>query len=83
MSAGLRSSLRSLARCPLSKAKRIKKAMELAADFGGVGGGHHKCWLVDQMVRALTGPDYKAWVKLWCDGEDGPDSYEWDTGIAP
>jgi hypothetical protein len=27
--------------------------------------------------------EYRAWVKDACDGEDGPETYTWDTGIAP
>lgn len=26
---------------------------------------------------------YKKFVKDHCDGEDGPNTYEWDVGIAP
>lgn len=62
---------------------KITKALDLAYRFGGVDGGHHKAWLIDQMVRALTGNKYKEWVRLTCDGEDGPDTYDWDIGIAP
>jgi hypothetical protein len=38
------------------------------------------------MVRALLGGDgdsYKLWVKIACEREDGPNAYEWDTGIPP
>lgn len=27
--------------------------------------------------------EYKKLTKEACDGEDGPDTYEWDEGIAP
>lgn len=27
--------------------------------------------------------EYNEWVKEMCDGEDGPDSYSYDTGITP
>lgn len=27
--------------------------------------------------------EYKKFVTEYCDGEDGPETYEWDTGIAP
>jgi hypothetical protein len=33
----------------------ISKALEIAIQFGGVDGSHHKMWTIDQMVRALTG----------------------------
>jgi hypothetical protein len=61
----------------------IDKALEIARDYAGYDGGHHKTWVIDQMVRALTGDLYEAWVKCWEAGEDGPHTYEWDEGIAP
>lgn len=39
----------------LSGGERIIKALELAMEYGGIDGGHHKMWVIDQMVRALTG----------------------------
>lgn len=27
--------------------------------------------------------EYDEFVRGYCDGEDGPDTYEWDEGIAP
>lgn len=85
---------------------RIKKALDLAVTYGGIDGAHHKTWVIDQMVRALTGcPDrhtnvptapvrwpadgqgeseeYVALVEEACEGEDGPKTYAWDTGIVP
>jgi hypothetical protein len=32
----------------------IKKALELATIYGQIEGAHHKAWVIDQMVRALT-----------------------------
>ncbi len=51
-----------------------------AVDYGGID-GHHKAWVIDQMVRALTGDDYEKVVTDAKDGEDGPDTYEWNEGI--
>lgn len=34
---------------------RIKAALEIAMQWGGVDGADHKAWVIDQMVRALTG----------------------------
>ena len=86
---------------------RIKKAIEVAVQFGGIDGDHHKAWVIDQMVRALTGcpmveevfpkneggtftykvqgasGEYTDLIAAACDGEDGPETYEWNTGISP
>lgn len=86
---------------------RIAKALEFAVEYGSIDGAHHKDWVIDQMVRALTGcpmvtvnaldwkgipfqfekqgesDEYRKLVADAKDGADGPDSYEWDTGIAP
>ena len=62
---------------------KIEKAIELAVQFAGIDGEHHKAWVIDQMVRILAGEKYSQIVKDACDGEDGPDTYEWDCGINP
>lgn len=67
----------------VDEAERIEKALEVALRYGGIDGDHHKAWVIDQMVRALAGPRYEAWVKSACEGEDGPDTYGWDEGIPP
>lgn len=66
----------------MTDAEKIAKALEMA-EYGGIDGSHHKMWVIDQMVRALTGEAYPAWVAEFKDGEDGPETYSWDEGIAP
>lgn len=39
----------------VSQSDRIAMALRLAESFGGIDGDHHKTWVIDQMVRALTG----------------------------
>lgn len=86
--------------------QRIKRAIEIAVQYGGIDGDHHKSWTIDQMVRALTGcpvivkkvkgesgwykcevqgesEEYLAVVADAKAGEDGPNMYTWDEGIAP
>ena len=87
--------------------ERISCALTIAMNLGGVEGEHHKAYVIDQMVRALTGckygeqpfmdcngkpyvanvlnesDEYQQFIKEHNDGEDGPDSYEWDVGIPP
>lgn len=62
--------------------ERIKAALSIAELSAG-DGDHHKTWIVDQMVRVLTGSEYEAWIESFCQGEDGPNTYRWDVGIAP
>lgn len=88
---------------------RIEKAIEVAVKYGGIEGDHHKAWVIDQMVRELTGcptvkkespyldaqgqrqtvtdlgesKEYLEFVRKAREGEDGPETYDWDTGIAP
>ena len=62
---------------------KIEKAVNLAFNFGWVDGDHHKMWVIDQMLRVLLDKEYDSAVAEFCDGDDGPDTYEWDTGIAP
>jgi hypothetical protein len=65
--------------------EKIYKAIELAFQYGGIDGGHHKMWVIDQMIRILIDDEnlYNHYVKQACEGEDGPNTYDWDTGIAP
>ncbi len=63
--------------------ERIMDALGIAAEFGQFDGAHHKAYAIDAMVRALLGDDYESWVAGWCYGEDGPDTYHWDEGVAP
>ena len=83
-------------------------AMVYIARYGGIDGGHHKQWVLDQVARILMGtpvivtmarweggheeeryrtgepsPAYKAWVTDMKAGEDGPETYGYDEGIAP
>ena len=86
--------------------QRIAKALDIAQD-GALDGAEHKHWVIDQMIRALTGcpmveetaldyrgqpytyeaqgesEKYLEWVRAFCEGEEGPDTYSWETGIAP
>ena len=58
---------------------QVAAAIMVAFEYGQIDGAHHKAWVIDQMVRALTSTRYESWVKAYCnDGE-----YEWDEGIAP
>jgi hypothetical protein len=65
------------------RAQRIKDAIDLAVQYGGIDGAHHKAWVIDQMVRTLAGDMYDEIVRRARAGEDGPDTYTWDCGIAP
>ena len=67
----------------MSPDNRIENAVRLALKYGTVDGAHHKMWVIDQMVRVLTGPEYGEFVRSHNKGEDGPDTYSWDEGIAP
>lgn len=51
--------------------------------YGWIDGDHHKTWVIDQIVRKLVGDKYDTFIKAVNYGKDGPDTYEWGTGIAP
>jgi hypothetical protein len=53
----------------------VDRAIELATQYGSVDGWHHKAWVIDQMVRALSGDKYSQIVK--------DSGREWDVGISP
>jgi hypothetical protein len=68
---------------PATDADRIEIALDVITEFGQIDGDHHKTWVIDQVVRTLTGASYEQWVSAYQNGEDGPDTYDWDEGIAP
>lgn len=63
--------------------KQIQQALKIAFDYGQADGEHHKAWVIDQMVRALTGKEYDKWINDYIYDEETGDSYTWDKGIAP
>lgn len=63
--------------------EKLEVALDVIRRFGGIDGAHHKAWALDQVVRVLTGDDYEGWVAETKAGEDGPETYSYDTGIAP
>lgn len=95
----------------MDEAERIAAALDLASRYGGNGisdTADHKMWVIDQVVRVLTGcplvksepyldarqnpytvdtlgssEAYQAFIAGHNAGEDGPETLEWDTGIAP
>lgn len=69
----------------MSETKRIGDALQFIMDWGGIDGAHHKQWTLDQVVRILTINEdgYQAWRREQANGEDGPNTYSWDEGIAP
>lgn len=49
--------------------------VDLASDHGWIDGGHHKMWVIDQMVRALlSATDYTRFRR---------ENPHWGEGIAP
>lgn len=63
---------------------RIGAALEKIYRYGQIDGGHHKMWVLDQVVRALMGEDYAEWVAEYeGDPDDDADHYFWDEGICP
>lgn len=68
---------------PTNWQRNFAAALSLAVSYGGIDGDHHKAWVIDQMVRVLAGDEYDKLVAEAKDGEDGPNTYEWDCGVAP
>lgn len=68
---------------PEEKLSPAVEALHLAIRYGVMDRAHHKAWVIDRMVRILAGNSYDAFVSAAKAGKDGPDTYEWDEGIAP
>ena len=62
---------------------RANSALSILLRYGQIDGAHHKTWVIDQAVRALTGDSYDDIIRKANEGEDGPDTYEWECGTPP
>lgn len=74
----------------ISDKEKIKQAVELCFQYGGIDGGHHKMWVIDQVLRILLQDKYEEKIKEYenypddgTEPDDEWDYYEWDIGIAP
>lgn len=66
------------------RARLLATAYDAGADVAYEDRGDDgETWVIDQVVRLLTGSAYDGFVTWARAGEDGPDTYEWDTGTAP
>lgn len=63
--------------------QRCDDALDIALRHGLTKESHHQAWVIDQMCRALLGVEYESWVAKVRAGDDGPNTYDWDTGIVP
>lgn len=60
----------------------LEDAVGLIFQYGQIDGDHHKAWLLDQVARTLLS-NYDEVIVRYRAGEDGPETYSWDEGIAP
>ena len=67
----------------MNSSEKLRRILDLIEQYGGIDGVHHKQWVLDQSVRVIAENNYNDWVKTYQVGEDGPDTFYWDTGIAP
>lgn len=62
---------------PVSIEGRVVCALAYIKQYGAIDGGHHKAWLIDQILRSLLEDGYDAFI-----GHHFRDT-GWDCGIAP
>ena len=63
--------------------EKVVEALALMFNYSQIDGGHHKLWVIDQVVRTLTGDKYEEFVKFYEHDDVLDEDYDWDTGIAP
>lgn len=61
---------------------KIRSALDIIFQYGGIDGGHHKQWVLDQVVRVLS-DDYEKWLSEYEADLDNGDFCEWDKGTPP
>lgn len=62
-----------------------EKALTIIEQYGGTDESHHQTWVIDQVVRALTGEGYAKWVDdmKGATGDNGTREYDWNEGVEP
>lgn len=65
-----------------SNMDKASVALMIAAKYAAVEGEHHKTWVIDQMIRALTGNQYEAFIEH-AGQINSQDHGEWDEGNVP
>jgi hypothetical protein len=60
-----------------------KEIHNLLMQYSQKGDDLDKAWVIDQIARLFWEDRYHANVRAYCNGEDGPDTYEWSQGIPP
>jgi hypothetical protein len=71
---------------PKKQCATCKAVVDLIATNGGIDGGHHKQWLLDQILRTILGDGYDEWVhdyEFEETDDGGNPGFEWDTGVPP
>jgi hypothetical protein len=70
------------------KTDHVIESLRIIENYGQIDGDHHRAWCLDQVARHLLahlGPNYsyETWVEDMKAGQFGPDTYEYDAGVAP
>lgn len=50
--------------------RNVEAALSTIEDYGQIDGDHHKAWVIDKVVRALTGDKYEAFVQWYQYGDN-------------
>ena len=68
--------------------KKLDEIEKIIYQYGQIDGGHHKMWVIDQIMRIIKGDKYEEFVHnyQYTDEDGNPTEdlyYSWDEGIAP
>lgn len=67
------------------RATAVNEALETVERYIGIDGEHHVRWVLDQLLQAVLGTAYLAWVAEYRDqfDENGERYRDYNPGIAP
>ena len=65
--------------------EKLSKIIEIIGQYGMIGGGHNKQWILTKVLKIALGEEFKKWLKEYNSyiDEDGENYDEWDLGIIP
>lgn len=60
---------------------REKQIGDLIIEYATIDGEWHKQWVIDQILRVISGVNYQSWIDSYFTDVDGV--VFWDAGIEP
>lgn len=68
----------------MNNKQKLKEILLICEAYGGTDGSNHKQYALDQIVRIITGDQYKYWREGYEEWNDDRTDFQywWDDGVT-